>query len=170
VKKNISVYSVFCLFLLGGALVLAHPHFKKVVKVTLPGGQEATITYDTLPANEDHTTKAAVGDFLIPGHNPRISFAAEVKAGNVTIPAGEYLIGALKNSDKDWTMGLYPTPLARGAKPDPAKIIKLDSMFSNAQGKAEHMLIDITPGSGKLQNKAVLTMHFGSLFLGGALS
>ncbi len=169
-KKSISIYSVFCLFLLGGALALAHPHFRKVLKVTLPGGQEATITYDTLPANEDHTTKAAAGDFLIPGHNPRISFSAEVKAGNVTIPAGEYLIGALKNSDKDWTMGLYPTPLARGAKPDMAKVIKLDSMFSAAQGKAEHMLIDITPGSGKLQNKAVLTLHFGSLFLGGALS
>lgn len=169
-KKNVGVYSVFCLFLLGGALALAHPHFRKVIKMTLPAGQEVTITYDTLPANEEHTTKAAVGEFLIPGHNPRISFSAEVKAGAVTIPAGEYLIGALKNSNTDWTMGLYPGPLARGAKPDLAKVIKLDSMFSSSQGKAEHMLIDVSPGIGKLQNRAMLTMHFGSLFLGGAIS
>jgi hypothetical protein len=151
-------------------LVLAHPHFRKVIKVTLPGGPEATITYDTLPVNEDHTTKAAAGEFLIPGHNPRISFSAEVKAGSVTIPAGEYFIGALKNSDKDWTMGLYPGPLARGAKPDLAKVIKLESIFLTSEGKAEHMLIDLQPGTGKLQNKAMLTIHFGSLFLGGALS
>jgi hypothetical protein len=31
------------------------------------------------------------------------------------------------------------------------------------------MLIDITPGSGKLEGKPVLTLHFGSLFLAGAL-
>lgn len=168
-KKNIALYSVLCL-ILGAAVVLAHPHFRKVIKMTLPAGQEVTITYDTLPANENHTAKAAVGEFLIPGHNPRISFSAEVKAGDVTIPAGEYLIGALKNSNTDWAMGLYPTPLGRGTKPDMAKVIKLDSLFLNSQGKAEHMLIDISPGIGKLQNRAMLTMHFGSLFLGGALS
>ncbi len=169
-KRNVGVCTAFCLFLLAGAVVLAHPHLRKTLKLTLPGGQEATITYDTLPANEDHTAKAAVGEFLIPGHNPRIAFSAEVKAGAVTIPAGEYLIGALKNGDNDWTMGLYPTPLARGAKPDMAKVIKLESVFSTSQGKAEHMLIDVSPGTGKLQNKATLTLHFGSLFLAGALS
>jgi hypothetical protein len=32
------------------------------------------------------------------------------------------------------------------------------------------MLIDITPGHGKFEAKAVLTLHFGSLFLAGVLS
>ena len=32
------------------------------------------------------------------------------------------------------------------------------------------MLIDITPGDGKLEGRAVLTLHFGGLFLSGALS
>ncbi|MET0556637.1 MAG: hypothetical protein ABW221_26600 [Vicinamibacteria bacterium] len=32
------------------------------------------------------------------------------------------------------------------------------------------MLIDITPGAGGLEGRAVLTMHFGGLFLSGALS
>jgi len=32
------------------------------------------------------------------------------------------------------------------------------------------MLIDITPGHGKFEGKAVLTLHFGSLFLMGVLA
>ena len=32
------------------------------------------------------------------------------------------------------------------------------------------MLIDITPGHGRFEGKAVLTMHFGSLFLSGLLA
>ncbi len=37
-------------------------------------------------------------------------------------------------------------------------------------GSADHMLIDITPGSGKFEGKAVLTLHFGTMFLAAALS
>jgi hypothetical protein len=67
-------------------------------------------------------------------------------------------------------MALYPGAVERGATPDPAKVIKLDSAYSTAEGKAEHMLIDITPGGGKFEGKAVLTLHFGSMFLSAALS
>ena len=42
-------------------------------------------------------------------------------------------------------------------------------MFSADQGSAGHMLLDITPGAGKFEGKAVLTLHFGSLFLAGVL-
>jgi hypothetical protein len=31
------------------------------------------------------------------------------------------------------------------------------------------MLIDVTPGHGKFEGKAVMTLHFGSLFLSGLL-
>ena len=99
-----------------------------------------------------------------------LKLSAEIKAGAVTIPAGEYTIGVIKNSEKDWTMALYPGAVARGETPDVAKTIKLDSMFSSAHGPAEHMLVDITPGHGKLEGRAVLTLHFGNLFLSGALS
>jgi hypothetical protein len=50
-----------------------------------------------------------------------------------------------------------------------AKAIKLDSMFEGDKGTAEHMLIDVTPGHGRFEGKAVLTLHFGSLFLSGLL-
>jgi hypothetical protein len=167
-KKSIALISVVCV-LLGGTLALAHPHFNKTVKVTLPGNVEATISYGTTPANELNAQKAAVGEFVIP-RRPMLKTSAELKSGAVTIPAGDYIIGVLKNSESDWTMALYPGQIGRGEKPDMAKLIKLDSVYSTSNGKAEHMLIDISPGAGKLEGRAVLTIHFGSMFLAGALT
>jgi hypothetical protein len=42
-------------------------------------------------------------------------------------------------------------------------------MFDPKVAPADHMLIDVTPGHGKFEGKAVLTLHFGSLFLSGLL-
>lgn len=158
-----------CLLLVAATMVFAHPHFNKQVKVTLPGGTEATIAYGTTPANELNAQKVAVGEFVVP-RRPMLKLSAELKTGNATLPAGDYTIGVVKNSESDWTLALYPGQVARGEKPDMAKLIKLDSMYSNASGKSDHMLIDITPGSGKLEGRAVLTIHFGSMYLAGALS
>ena len=152
-----------------GALAVAHPHFDKTVTAKLPGGAEAVITYNTTPANEIHASQAAVGAFVTP-RRPVLKLSAEIKAGSVTLPAGEYTIGVIKNGDNDWSMALHPGRLARGDAPVPAKVIKLESLYSSGAGKADHMLIDITPGHGKLEGRAVLTMHFGTLFLAGALS
>jgi len=151
------------------ALALAHPHFNKTITVKLPSGVDATITYNTTPANENHAQTAAVGAFITP-RRPKVVLSAELKVGTVSIPAGEYTLGVIKNSDKDWTLALYPGQIERGASPDMSKVIKLESMYSSAEGKAPHMLIDVTPGYGKFEGRAVLTLHFGSLFLAGALS
>jgi hypothetical protein len=158
-----------CALLAVAGSVFAHPHFNKSVTAKLPSGADATITYNTTPANEMRATSVAVGTFVTP-RRPTLKLSAEVKAGTVTIPAGEYTIGVIKNSDKDWTMALYPGAVPREGAPDLAKAIKLESLFSSAAGAAEHMLLDITPGSGKLAGRAVLTLHFGGLFLAGALS
>ncbi len=168
-RKDVFTCCLLSLLLLGGTLVLAHPHFNKTVTVSLPGGVEATITYGTTPANEMHAANAKVGEFVTP-RQPRLKVSADLKAGSVTIPAGEYIIGVIKNSENDWTMALYAGQLGRGAKPETSKLIKLDSMYSSAAGKAEHMLVDISPGTGKLEGRAVLTLHFGSMFLAGALT
>ena len=101
---------------------------------------------------------------------PKLKLSAEVKTDKVTIPAGEYTIGVIKNSDKDWTMALFPGALARGAAVDTSKLIKLDSMLESGKGTAEHLLVDLTPGHGKFEGKAVLTLHFGTLFLSGLLA
>jgi hypothetical protein len=147
----------------------AHPHFQKTIVVKLPTGTEVTLTYNTTPANEMRAAEVKVGAFVTP-RRPLLKLSAELKAGAVTLAAGEYTIGVVKNGENDWTMALYPGVLDRTATPDPAKVIKLDSAYSSAQGKAEHMLIDITPGSGKFEGKAVLTLHFGSMFLAADLS
>lgn len=154
---------------LTASLAFAHPHFNKTITTKLPSGVDLTIAYNTTPANETHATNTPVGAFVTP-RGPRITISAELKTGTVTIPAGEYTIGAVKVSDKDWAMALYPGRVARGEKPDESKLIKLESMYSSAAGMADHMLIDISPGHGKLQGRAVLTLHFGTLFLEGSLS
>lgn len=154
---------------LTAAMGLAHPHFNKVVTVQLPGGAEAVITYNTTPANMAHAETAAVGTFITP-RRPSLKLSADVTAGGVSIPAGEYTIGVVKNGANDWAMALYKGGLPRGAEPDMANVIKLESIYSANNGEAEHMLIDITPGHGKFEGRAVLTLHFGTMFLEGALS
>lgn len=165
-KKLAVVIAVFVL--MGATFALAHPHFNKSISVKLPGGIDATVSYQTVPSNEMHAQQARVGSFITP-RGPRLTLSAELKAGAATIPAGEYTIGAIKNGDKDWTLALYPGRVGREA-PDMSKMIKLDSMFTTAHGAAEHMTVDITPGHGKHEGKAVLILHFGTLYLAGALS
>ena len=155
--------------LLAAVTVLAHPHFNKTVTVKLPGGAEATIAYNTTPANLARAKSAAAGTFVTP-RRPTLALSADVTVGGTTIPAGVYTIGVIKNSEDDWTMALHEGKLGRGDEPSMDKVIKLDSVYSTDQGNAEHMLIDITPGSGKFEGKAVLTLHFGTMFLAGALS
>ena len=158
------------LTLLTAAVAMAHPHFNKTVTAKLPSGVDATITYNTTPANEIRAAEAPVGTFVTP-RRPTLKLSGEIKAGAVTVPAGDYTIGVIKNSATDWTMALYPGVLPRGGEAvDVAKAIKLESAFSTEHGAAEHMLLDISPGDGKLANRAVLTLHFGHLFLAGALS
>ena len=149
--------------------VFAHPHFNKTVTATLPQGVEVTITYNTTPANETHAQTAKVGEFVTP-RRPVLKLSAELKTEKLTLAPGEYTIGAIKTAEKDWVLALYPGRVARTDTPDAAKAIRLESQFSADKGTAQHMLIDITPGSGKFEGKAVLTLHFGSLFLAGVLA
>jgi hypothetical protein len=151
------------------AAASAHPHFNKTITADLPGGVQAVITYNTTPANETRATEAPVGVFTTP-RAPKLKLSADLKAGEkVVLAAGEYVIGVIKLSANDWTMALYQGTLARGTAPDPAKVIKLESIFDPKIAPADHMLIDITPGHGKFEGKAVLTLHFGTLFLSGLL-
>ncbi len=157
------------LVLAAAAAAFAHPHFNKIVIAKLPSGVDATITYNTTPANEMRAAEVKVGTFVTP-RRPMLKLSGEIKAGAVTVPAGDYTIGVIKNGEKDWTMALYPGALPRDAVADVAKTIKLESEFSTTHGPAEHMLLDISPGDGRFAGRAVLTLHFGTLFLAGALS
>jgi hypothetical protein len=168
VKKFLAILTVLAI-LWTPSFALAHPHFNKTITCALPGGAEATIAYNTTPANMTHAQNAKVGEFITP-RRPSLKLSTEVKAGTVTIPAGEHTIGVVKNGPDDFVMALYKGGLARGATPDMANVIKLESVYNKNAGSADHMLIDITPGKGKFEGKAVLTLHFGTLFLEGSLS
>jgi hypothetical protein len=162
------------LFVTGVALAyittaIAHPHINKSVTAKLPAGAEATVSYNTVPSNESHTERAAVGAFLSP-RGPKLKVSAEIKAGSAAIAPGEYTVGAIKNGAKDYTMALYPGALSRGMTPDMSKMIKLDSQLLTTHGKSDHLTIDISPGAGKFEGKIVLIIHFGTLYLEGALS
>jgi hypothetical protein len=164
-KQTLSILALISL----GALASAHPHFNKTITADLPGGVQATITYNTTPANETRATEAPIGVFTTP-RGPRLKLSADLKTGEtVSVPAGEYTIGVIKVSATDWTMALYPGSIPRGTTADPAKVIKVESIFNSKIAPADHMLIDITPGHGKFEGKAVLTLHFGTLFLSGLL-
>lgn len=168
VKKCLTVISAVS-FLTASTLAFAHPHFNKTINCTLPGGAEVTIAYNTTPANMEHAESADVGAFITP-RGPRLTVSQDIAVGGVTIPAGTHTIGVIKNGANDWVMGLYKGGLERGTQPDMANVIKLDSVYSSSAGTADHMLIDVTPGHGKFEGKAVLTLHFGTMFLSGALS
>ncbi|PYQ38872.1 MAG: hypothetical protein DMF77_23105, partial [Acidobacteria bacterium] len=86
------------LTMLTAVAAIAHPHFNKTVTAKLPSGVDATITYNTTPANEIRATEAAVGTFVTP-RRPTLKLSGEIKAGAVTVPAGEYTIGVIKNSE-----------------------------------------------------------------------
>ena len=150
------------------ATAISHPHFNKTVSAELPSGVSVKISYTITPANESRAENAPAGTFVTP-RGPRIELSGDVSAGDTSIPAGEYTIGVVKGEDDAWTMNLYPGRLGRREQPDMAKLIKLDSYYSKDAGTADHMLIDLVPGSGKTEGRIVLTLHFGSMFLEGVI-
>ena len=159
---------VFVFILLGATILSAHPHFNKQITAQLPGDVEATITYQTVPANEEHTNAAPNGSFVTP-RSPRLTLSGDLMAGSLSIPAGQYIIGVVKNSASDWTLALYPGTLGQGETPADSDLLKLDSMFFTVTEPIEHLTLDITPGHGKHEGKAVLTINFGSMAVHGAL-
>ena len=163
-----SAVAVLSLVLLLPASATPHPHFNKTVSAELPSGVSVKISYTITPANESRAENAPAGTFVTP-RGPRIELSGDVTAGDVSVPAGEYTIGVVKGDDGGWTMNLYPGRLGRGEQPDMAKLIKLDSYYSKDAGTADHMLIDLIPGSGETEGRIVLTLHFGSMFLAGVI-
>ena len=156
-----------CLVLLAASVAIAHPHFQKTTSIKL-GDNEVSVSFFTVPANMSHLEGIADGGFVAPGQ-PALKVSADLKAGSASIPTGEYLVGAIKKGD-GWTMVLYPGKLERDEKPDLSKVIELDSQFNTSADSAEHLVVDISPGWGKHQGKAVVLIGFGTLWLDGVIS
>jgi ribosomal protein L7Ae-like RNA K-turn-binding protein len=149
--------------------VAAHPHLNKSVTAKLSDTQEAKVSYVTVPSNEELAQAVEVGAFATPGR-ARLELSADVTAGEKTIAAGEYTVGALRKGDSDWVLALYPGSVGRGETPDTSKLIHLESTFTADAGTVAHLVVDVEPGSGTLEGRIALVMHYGSMQLSGALS
>lgn len=149
-------------------VLLAHPHFQKEITVDLPG-TKVTLHFQTVPANEEHVKNVPIGGFITP-RGPQLNLSAGTQAGSVSIPAGDYTVGVIRKAQNDWAVALFPGRLGRGQTPTESELIVLDSMFSDHEGMAEHLRVDITPGHGKLEGHATLLIEFGSLSCFGAIT
>jgi hypothetical protein len=149
------------------ALSAPHPHFSKTVIVKI-GEVEAKVSFFTAPANEEHVKNAKVGAFSA-GFGT-LTLSGDLTAGDLTLKAGDYTIGAIKNGDADWTMALHQGKLGFNDAPDMAKVIKLQSVYSKDHANAAHIYFDIMPGHGKTEGKTVLIWHFGTHHLSGVIS
>lgn len=149
------------------ALAFAHPHFNKTVSTTI-NDVEVSVAYNSTDANMEHVEATEAGAFVSP-RGPRLNVSADLMAGGTTIAAGEYTIGVIKGDDGSWTMALHEGRIPRGEMPDMGKVTRLDSRVSDQMGTADHMLIDITAGSGDFAGRPVLTIHFGNMYLQAAL-
>ena len=159
--------ALLAVLLLAATALMAHPHLRKSVETKI-GEVEVKVQYFTAPANMEHLKDVTKGAFN-PGFG-QIELSADLTAGETTIPAGQYQIGAIKNGSKDWTLALYPGRVQRGTEPDMSKVIKLHSAYSESGSSSGHVYFDILPGHGSMEGKAVLIWQFGKLHLEGALS
>ena len=149
------------------ALAAGHPHFNKTVSTTI-GEVEVSVSYNSTDANMDRVAAVEAGAFVSP-RGPRLNVGGDLMAGGMTIGAGEYTIGVMKGDDGAWTMALHEGRIPRGEMPDMAKVMTLDSRYSEMMGTADHMLIDVTAGSGDFAGRPVLTIHFGNMHLQAAI-
>ena len=151
---------------LAATAVIAHPHFQKTTTAKLSEEVEVSISFFTVPANMSHVEGVGNGEFVSPGL-PKFKTGSAISAGGASIPAGTYTVGVIKNGASDWTMALSPGELGFGDEPDMSKLIKLDSAYNDSQDDTGHLVVDVFPGEGKFEGKAVILLGFGTMWVQG---
>ena len=159
---------ILAVVLLSATALVAHPHFQKTTTAKLSADVEVSLSFFTVPANMEHLAGIANGDFVSPG-GPKFETSTAITAGMASIPAGTYTVGVVKNGPEDWTMALSPGALGNGESPDMSKVIKLDSAFSKSNDDSGHLVVDIFPGEGKFEGKAVILLGFGTMWVQGLI-
>lgn len=159
---------ILAVVMLTATALVAHPHFQKTTSAKLTDDLEVSLSFFTVPANMTHVAGIANGEFVSPGL-PKFTSSAAISAGGANIPAGTYTVGVVKNGDADWTMALSPGELAFGDSPDMSKLIKLDSAYNKSNDESGHLVVDIFPGEGKYDGKAVILLGFGTMWVQGLI-
>jgi len=164
-KKNALILALAAVMLTATTLV-AHPHFQKTTTAKLSEDVEVSISFFTVPANMAHVAEIGDGEFVSPGL-PKFETLTDITAGEASVAAGTYTVGIIKNGEDDWTMVLSPGELSFGESPDMSKLIELDSMFTQGNDPTGHLVVDIFPGKGKFEGKAVILIGFGTMWVHG---
>ncbi|MEE8349415.1 MAG: hypothetical protein V3R94_07585 [Acidobacteriota bacterium] len=155
-------------FSVTGAL-WAHTHLGKTVTTNLPGGIEVSVSYSMTPAPEIDPAAAPVDTFINPWA-PLLRVSQPVKLGSADVAMGMYTLGLIKSGSGEWALALHPGRLVRKEAPVGPQVIRLDSMYSSSEGTADHLVVDFSLGKGKLEDKVVVTFHWGSIYLAAELA
>ena len=159
---------ILAVVMLSATALVAHPHFQKTTTAKLSEDVEVSISFFTVPANMEHLAEIGNGEFVSPGL-PKFKSGSDITAGETAVPAGTYTVGVIKNGSADWTMVLSPGELGFGDSPYMSKLIKLDSMFTQGNDPTGHLVVDIFPGEGKFDGKAVILIGFGTMWVHGVV-
>ena len=150
------------------AVVNAHPHFRKSVVAKLPD-LEIKLEYITYPWNPSHLSDVKDG-FIFNCGNATVEFSKPVTAGGKEIAAGRYLLRARAKDVDSWTFLLVTPPPDRSTPPDMTKAIDLVTKTLTGRPVNDHLSLDISPGHGETEGKALFVLSWGDRQLEGVLA
>ncbi len=157
------------LVIIGVAVVVsAHPHFRKTVIARLPD-LEVKLEYVTLPWNPAHLAEVKEG-FVFNCGGATVEFNKPVKIGEQELAAGKYVLRARAKDVDHWTFILLPPPPDRNTPPDMSKAVELATKTLTGQQVHQHLSLDITPGHGDTDGKALFVLNWGDRQLEGVLA
>jgi hypothetical protein len=151
-----------------GLMASAHPHFRKTVIARI-SDTEIKLEFTTYPWNPAHLSEVK-GGFLFHCGNALLETNKPVKVGTTEIPAGKYQLRARAKDLSNWTFLLIPAPPDRNTPPDMAKAIELKTLALSGRQMSDHLSLDVSPGHGDTDGKALLVLSWGDRQLQGELA
>ena len=156
------------ILLLTAPILASHPHFRKTVSAKLPG-LEVSMEYTTLPWNPVHLSEIKDGFVFHCGY-ATVQLTGTARLAGKEIPAGKYVLRARAKDADNWTFVLAPPPPDRNAPVDMAGAIELPTRFLKNQSMHEHLTLDLFPGRGDTDNKALFVLSWGDRQIEGVLA
>ncbi len=167
-KKTLTICLVAASLACAAIALSAHPHFRKTVVAKLPD-LEIKLEYITYPWNPAHLSEVKEG-FVFSCGNAAVEFSKPVKIGSQELPAGKYLLRARAKDVDHWTLVLLPPPPDRNTPPDMSKAVELATKTLTGRPVNEHLSLDIAPGHGDTDGKALFVLSWGDRQLEGVIA
>ncbi len=168
-KRDIGIWLfTACFVLLLGLTASAYPHFRKTVIARI-SDTEIKLEFTTYPWNPAHLSEVKEG-FLFHCGNALLETSKPVKVGTMEIPAGKYQLRARAKDLSNWTFLLIPSPPDRNTPPDMTKAIELKTRTLTGRQTNDHLSLDVSPGHGDTDGKALIVLSWGDRQLEGELA